>query len=57
MHAHILYALIAGTALLLSACGNKGSLVLPPKPVPAQEKVAKPPAAADHNSAAPAAKQ
>ncbi|MHB1359310.1 MAG: LPS translocon maturation chaperone LptM [Rhodocyclaceae bacterium] len=42
-HSTILAALV-GTALLLSACGNRGPLTLPPKPS-ATEK-----AAVDHSS-------
>ena len=35
----ILIPLAAASLLLLAACGNKGPLVLPQKPVPVQETV------------------
>ena len=63
MQAKTTLALLAGCTLLLSACGNKGSLTQPPRPAPAQDKAAKaapapqttatPPAAAINNNSAP----
>ncbi|MEW6163926.1 MAG: lipoprotein [Pseudomonadota bacterium] len=55
--------LIAGCALLLSACGNKGPLTLPPRAPTAKAKAAaQPPAVApqpaeDHSSTTPPAPQ
>jgi predicted small lipoprotein YifL len=61
MHPHtktlVRASLFFGCCLLLSACGTKGSLTLPPKDInaPAPAKVASPAKpAADDNSAPPA---
>ncbi|MCC7633704.1 LPS translocon maturation chaperone LptM [Stenotrophomonas rhizophila] len=48
----ILIPLAAASLLLLAACGNKGPLVLPQKPVPVEE-VAEPAADADATEAPP----
>jgi predicted small lipoprotein YifL len=48
----ILIPLAAASLLLLAACGNKGPLVLPQKPVPVEEAVE--PAAEPATEAAPA---
>ena len=47
----ILIPLAAASLLLLAACGNKGPLVLPQKPVPVEEAV-EPAADADATPAA-----
>ena len=49
----ILIPLAAASLLFLSACGNKGPLVLPQKPVPVEETV-EPAAAPEAAPAAPA---
>ncbi|MDP1606701.1 MAG: lipoprotein [Rhodocyclaceae bacterium] len=46
-HSAILAALV-GAALLLSACGNRGPLTLPQKPITAASATEK--SAADHSS-------
>jgi predicted small lipoprotein YifL len=43
----ILIPLAALALLFLSACGNKGPLVMPQKPVPVEEQVVEPAADAD----------
>ncbi|AWH26642.1 lipoprotein [Stenotrophomonas sp. YAU14D1_LEIMI4_1] len=49
----ILIPLAAASLLFLSACGNKGPLVLPQKPVPVEE-VVEPAADADADATPPA---
>jgi predicted small lipoprotein YifL len=51
----ILIPLAAASLLLLAACGNKGPLVLPQKPVPVEETVE--PAAEPATEATPAQTQ
>ncbi|WP_303636814.1 MULTISPECIES: LPS translocon maturation chaperone LptM [Stenotrophomonas] len=58
----ILIPLAAASLLFLAACGNKGPLVLPQKPVPVEETVepaadpeAAPPATQDTDAGNPAA--
>lgn len=41
---HVRIALVAATFLALAACGNKGPLVMPQKPVPVETRPATPPA-------------
>lgn len=47
----ILIPLAALALLSLSACGNKGPLVMPQKPVPVEEQVVEPAADADATEA------
>lgn len=47
----ILIPLAALALLSLSACGNKGPLVMPQKPVPVEEQVVEPAADADATDA------
>ena len=42
--------LAASALLVLSACGNKGPLVLPQKPVPVEEQLVEPAADAGNDS-------
>lgn len=43
----LLLSAAAGVLLLLSACGNKGPLVMPQKPVPIEEQAVPPSAEVD----------
>ncbi|MGV8960745.1 MAG: LPS translocon maturation chaperone LptM [Stenotrophomonas sp.] len=45
-------AVAAAALLLLSACGNKGPLVMPQKPVPIEEQTVEPAADADSQNEA-----